>query len=137
MLYKHKPIIFSADIIGSESILANCGDNIDGTFFSEVGITKEFKNLYSQKFGQDGHIGHAAQAFDMANLVSNLFGDLPGKVSPDEIMALLSTMKPHNGATGTLRYRDSTESGKEIQVPVAVKVIRGRKIETVTEDAGV
>jgi ABC-type branched-subunit amino acid transport system substrate-binding protein len=128
---------FSADIIGSDSIIKDCPDNINGTFFTEVGITPEFRKLYTAKYGNDGHIGHAAQAYDIANLVSDLFGNLTQKLSPDDIMQRIAQIPPRKGATGEFRYLDTLDGGKEIRVPVAMKEIRNRTIETISEDAGV
>ena len=52
------PQTFSADIIGSESIIADCPDSVNGTFFTEVGITPEFRGLYSNRFGTDLSLIH-------------------------------------------------------------------------------
>jgi len=128
---------FSADIIGSDSIIKDCPDTIDGAFFTEVGITPEFRKLYTEKYGNDGHIGHAAQAYDIANLISDLFGNLKQKISRDDIMRTISQISSRKGATGELSYSDTPDGGKEIRVPVAIKEIKNRRIETITEDAGV
>jgi ABC-type branched-subunit amino acid transport system substrate-binding protein len=128
---------FSADIIGSDSIIKECPDTINGAFFTEVGITPEFRKLYTEKYGTDGHIGHAAQAYDIANLISDLFGNLKQKISRDDIMRTISQISPRKGATGELSYSDTPDGGKELRVPVAIKEIKNRRIETITEDAGV
>ncbi len=36
---------FSADIIGSESIIKDCPESVNGTFFTAVGVTPEFRSL--------------------------------------------------------------------------------------------
>jgi hypothetical protein len=117
---------FSADIIGSNSIINACPDNINGTFFTEVGITSEFGKLYTGKYGNDGHIGHAAQAYDIANLIGDLFGNLKKKLSRDDIMRTIAQIPPRRGATGDFRYSDTPDGGKEIRVPVAMKEIKNR-----------
>jgi branched-chain amino acid transport system substrate-binding protein len=128
---------FGADIIGSASIIKDCPDTINGTFFTEVGITPGFRKLYTEKYGSDGHIGHAAQAYDIANLTSDLFGSSKQRISNDDIMRAIAQIPPRKGATGELRYSDTPDRGKEIRVPVAMKEIKNREIETISEDAGV
>lgn len=125
---------FSADIIGSESIINDCPGNINGTFFTEVGLTGDFRTLYSQKYGHDGHMGHAAQAFDVANLIRDLFGNLKRKLSSNDIITAISEIAPRSGATGQFRFSDTADGGKELRMPVAMKVIQGKKIETIVED---
>ena len=128
---------FSADIIGSDSIIKDCPDTINGAFFTEVGITPDFRKLYTDKYGNDGHIGHAAQAYDIANLIGELFGNLKQRIARDDIMRTIAQMPHRTGATGEFHYSDTPDGGKEIRVPVAMKEIKERKIETLTEDAGV
>jgi branched-chain amino acid transport system substrate-binding protein len=127
---------FSADIIGSDSIIKDCPDNVNGTFFTEVGVTSEFRRLYNAKFKDDGHIGHGAQAFDVANIIADLFGRLDRKVTADDIMLAISHIPPQKGATGEFRFSDTPDSGKELRMPVAMKMIRDKKIETILEDTG-
>lgn len=127
---------FSADIIGSDSIIQACPNNINGTFFTEVGVTPEFRKLYEAKFGKDGHIGHAAQAYDVAIILRDLFGKLDRRPSNDEIMKAIAEMSPRQGATGDISYTDTPGDGKQIRVPVAMKHVRNKQIETITEDTG-
>lgn len=131
---KFKLQTFSADIIGSESIIKDCPDNVNGTFFTEVGVMPEFRDLYGRKFKGEGHIGHAAQAFDVANLIADLFGKLDVKPSSNEIMLSISHIPPQKGATGEFRFSDTQEGGKELRMPVAMKMIRDKKIETIVEN---
>lgn len=125
---------FGADIIGSESVIKDCPDNVNGTFFTEVGISTDFRTLYSQKFGSDGHIGHAAQAFDVANLVRDLFGKLEQKISSDDVIKAITQISPRKGATGAFRFSDTSDGGKELRMPVAMRIIKEKRIETVVED---
>lgn len=126
---------FGADIIGSESIIADCPNNVNGTFFSEVGVTQNFRDLYNRKYKSEGHIGHAAQAFDVANLIAHLFGrgEHP---APEEIISALSRISPQKGATGEFRFSETPDGGKELRMPVAIKIIREKRIETIVEDSG-
>jgi len=128
--------VFSADIIGSDSIIRDCPDSVNGTFFSEVGVTSTFRALYGTRFGSDGHIGQSAQAFDVANLISDLFGSLQTRATADDIIGAVSRIPPQKGATGDFQFSDTANSGKELRMPVAIKIIQEKKIETIIEDTG-
>lgn len=125
---------FGADIIGSESIIKDCPDNVNGVFFTEVGVTSDFRTLYHEKFGYDGHIGHAAQAFDVANLIGDLFGSSEHELSPEDIIKNISQIAPRKGATGEYKFSNTPDGGKELKMPVAIKTVKDKRIETVIED---
>ena len=69
-------------------------------------------------------------------IVSDLFNDSTVKYSTSEIIATIGKMTPRTGATGSLHYSESDESGKEIRMPVSMKEVRAGKVETLVGDTG-
>jgi branched-chain amino acid transport system substrate-binding protein len=127
---------FSADIIDSQTIIDDCPENVNGTFFTQVGLTPKFRKLYSETYKNDIQIGSAAQSYDIARLVSELFKDSASKISKEEIIKIISSMPEQNGATGTFRYFETPDAGKEIRMPVSMKEVKNKKIVVITEDTG-
>jgi len=127
---------FSADIIDSETLVKDCSDKIDGMFYTQVGVIPEFRQNYKKSFGNDNQIGSAAQAYDMGMLVSELFGKLERNLTNEEVIDRISKIAPHKGATGSFSYSDSSDGGKEIRMPVSMKVVRGKALEIIAEDTG-
>lgn len=119
---------FNADILGSNSLINDCTDNVNGTFLSQVGLTKEFQDLYIKTYKNDSHIGQAAQAYDVAELVAELFGNLQGKLNNDQIIAAITKIAPHSGATGNFIFTDTVDGGKELKMPVEINEILDKKI---------
>ena len=127
---------FNADILDSVSIVKECPDSVNAAFFSQVGVTSDFRAQYSKKFNSDIHIGSAAQAYDVAVVIKDLFGRLTGKLTAHEIIQRISALAPRSGVTGKLAFTDMRESGKEIRMPVSMKVVRDKRIDVLTEDTG-
>ena len=127
---------FNADILDSQSIVNDCPDNINGTFFTQVGVSPDFRKRYIAAFQNDIQVGSAAQAYDVANIVSTQFEDVAPPESSEEVIAILEKMPPSDGATGSFRFSSSPDSGKEIRMPVSLKEVRGRRIETISQDTG-
>lgn len=127
---------FNADILDSQTIVESCPDNIDGTFFTHVGVTSQFRDSYKRYFHEETHVGSAAQSYDLAMILSKLFGKLDKKLSPEEIIEKVSQLKVHTGVTGTFSYTETIDGGKELRMPVAMREVRGKKIETITDDTG-
>jgi len=127
---------FNADILDSQSIVEACPDNINGTFFTQVGVTPQFRETYTKKFGDDIQIGSAAQSFDVANLISDLFGSETNFGGAEEIIERLSRISNRTGATGQFGYSETPDGGKEIRMPVSMKTVENKKITTISEDTG-
>lgn len=127
---------FNADILDSETIVKESPENVNGTFLSHVGVTEGFRKRYREKFGNDIHIGSAAQAYDIAEIAGDLFGKLERKLSNDEVMERLETVGPRTGVTGTFEYSNTPGAGKEYRMPVSLREVRDYKIETISEDTG-
>ena len=119
---------FNADILGSDSIIKAAPNNINGTFLSQVGVTTQFRNTYKEKFNNDTHIGQAAQAYDVAMLIGDLFGQLNKKLTNEEIIKAIAGTKPREGATGSFQYSESADGGKELKMPVVITEIRNKEI---------
>jgi hypothetical protein len=69
-------------------------------------------------------------------ILSKLFGKIDKKLSPEEIIEQVSQIKVHTGVTGTFGFRETVDGGKELRMPVSMREVRGKKIETVTDDTG-
>lgn len=81
-------------------------------------------------------MGQAAQGYDFAMLVGELFNKTKVKLSSTEVMKVLEAIEPHDGAAGRFKYSDTPDGGKEFQMPVAINEIREKKIFTVLANAG-
>ncbi len=133
---KLKVQTFNADLLDSETLVSECPDSINGTFFDQIRVTDEFRKLYISKYGNDIQIGSAAQSYDIGMLVADLFGKMDKKLTAEEVIERVSKMSPRQGATGQFKFTDTRDSGKEIRMPVSMKEVKGKKIVTLREDTG-
>ncbi len=127
---------FNADLLDSSTIIKECPDTIENAFFTQVGVTEEFRKKYIDFAESDIHIGSAAQSYDVALLIGELFGKVKSKLTTAEIIKTISEISERSGATGAFKYTDTLESGKELRMPVSLKRVRHGKIETIIENTG-
>jgi len=125
---------FNSDILDSSTIIKECPDTVNNAFFTQVGVVDTFREKYKNTFKNDVHIGSAAQAYDIAVLIKDLFGNLQNKLEVAEIINKISLISSRNGVTGNFVFTDSLENGKELRMPVSMKMVRNKKIEVITED---
>jgi branched-chain amino acid transport system substrate-binding protein len=133
---KMKNPTFNSDILDSSNIIKACPDTVNEAFFTQVGVTNEFRTKYISTFKDDFHIGSAAQAYDIAVLVRDLFGKMDRKLASEDIIGKISSIPPRQGATGKFAFTSSTENGKELRMPVSMKTVRNRQIMVITDDTG-
>ena len=133
---KLKVETFNADLLDSSTIVKECPKTIENAFFTQVGVVEEFRNKYLKFAASDIHVGSAAQSFDIAILIGELFGRSKNKLTSKEIIKAISEISVRVGATGKFGYSDTPDSGKELRMPVSLKMVKGGKIETITEDTG-
>jgi ABC-type branched-subunit amino acid transport system substrate-binding protein len=127
---------FNADLLDSSTIVKKCPESIDGAFFSQVGITSDFRKRYINYSKSDIHIGSAAQSFDVANLIGELFGNLQKKLTSEEIIKTISEIPLRFGATGEFEFTNTKASGMELRMPVSMKMVKDGNIEIISEDTG-
>ncbi len=127
---------FNADLLDSETLVNECPENINGAFFTQVGVTQDFRKRYKEKYGNDIQIGSAAQSYDVGMLVADLFGEMDKMLTAEEVIERISQMPPRQGASGNFKYTDTIDSGKEIRMPVSMKAVKDGKIITLLEDTG-
>lgn len=127
---------FNADLLDSSTIVKECPRTIENAFFTQVGVTNEFRKQYLDYAKSDIHIGSAAQSYDVAILIGELFGNSKNNLKSGDIIKTITEISPRSGATGLFEYSETKDSGKELRMPVSLKKIKAGKIETITENTG-
>ncbi len=120
---------FGSDIPDSQKLIDACPDNVNGFFFPSIGMTEAFRAKYTAEYPDDSFIGSAAQAYDIAMLIGDLFNNPESPLlTNDQIMKRITEVGPRNGATGSFRFTESADDGKAFRMPVAMKGVVNKKI---------
>ncbi len=120
---------FGTHYFESRAEVVQAGSAIDGAEFASVMIDSKFEERYFRRFGEGKPTTFAASGYDFAVLTGNLFSKLTHRPTAREIMEIFSKGFINNGASGTYHFTNKLDEGPAFQPPVAVKRIRGGKIE--------
>lgn len=111
---------FGTDTCESAATLAKDPALVDGCIYPDNNATQSFQDSYRKKFGDRVHITFAANAYDMAVLVGEVF-TREGKLKATEFVQALGKVQNRKGALGTFSLKDTADHGKFFEYPVYVK----------------
>jgi branched-chain amino acid transport system substrate-binding protein len=103
---------------------------MDGAVYSQINVSDQFQQKYLETYGEDIQIGYAANGYDFAVLVADLFGKLNSSLSTEEILKAFMVTKKHQGVTGAYQFKITSEGDRYFQFDMAVKKIKSGKIES-------
>jgi ABC-type branched-subunit amino acid transport system substrate-binding protein len=124
---------FGATPFQSGSLAAKAGGLLEGAVYVHNLVTDDFRTRYAARYGNDEQLPWAANAYDMALLLADLFGHLREPLDSDEIIAKLSSVTERVGVGGRYIFRDVPGIGKYFEYPLAVFRISGGKHEIVLQ----
>lgn len=120
---------FGADFHGSETEIIASGRAIDGAVFPDLKVAPEFRARYKAKFGNDIQVSFAANAYDVASLVADLFGKRDSSTLTNaEVLTALIGAQPVKGAHSHFAYVGSDAYGPAFKTPIVIRRIEGREI---------
>lgn len=104
---------------------------LDGCIYPDNDATATFRAAYREKFANEAGLSFAANAYDMAVLIGEVF-QRGGKMKATELLRTLTQVKNRKGVLGTFSYTDTADGGKFFEYPIHVKRIengRGVSVE--------
>lgn len=113
---------FGTDTCEGAATLSADPKLLDGCIYPDNDASETFRATYRKKFGNEAQLTFAANAYDMAVLVGEVFQS-KGKLKAAEFMQALAQVKDRKGVLGTFSYTDTPEAGKFFEYPVRVKRI--------------
>ena len=118
---------FGTDFFESKQEIESSQSAIQGAIYPNNDVTIDFRNIYMKKYTNDTHIGFAANAYEFAQLVSEI---LPRdhKPSSTELLNIFSKVKDKNGALGRYSYTEDDKGGRYFDFPIVLKRILNGKI---------
>lgn len=125
------PPTFGTTTFESTSVMKNALGFMRGAFYSHIGVSKEFVDRYEKRFGDDVQISYAANAYDFAQLVGQLFGANPKKLPPEKVIDIFERAPMGTGASGQRKFEKSSTSGKSFSFEMVIKTIGADSITTV------
>lgn len=123
-----KAKIFGATTLESKTIMGPAAGLIEGAIYAHIGVSDEFLNTYSRRFGDDAQVSYAGNAYDFAMLAAKLFGSGPAPLAAEILKRL--QVPAYDGVCGALNFKEDPRVGKYFEFPVVVKQVRqGRLVQ--------
>ena len=98
---------------------------MDGAFYPNIDIPKEFADYYLKRYGNDAQIAYAYNSYTFAKLTSVLFKNAHMDLTSDKIMDMYANPPNNLG----FNFSDTKEGGRFYEFPLVVKKIHGNEIE--------
>jgi branched-chain amino acid transport system substrate-binding protein len=111
---------FGTDTCEGAATLVKDPALLDGCIYPDNNASQSFQDSYHKKFGDKAHITFAANAYDMAVLVGEVFTRM-GKLKAAEFVQALGKVQSREGVLGAFSYKETPEHGKFFEYPVYVK----------------
>lgn len=122
------PQTFGTTIFESETVIRDALGLMSGAVYSHITADDSFRDRYRKRFNDDSELGYAANAFDFANLMAKLFGDLSSRPHSEAVLSAISGVTDGVGASGPYRASFQPRYGKFFSFPVVVKKVDGGRI---------
>ena len=121
---------FGTDFFESKTEIQNSGGLMSGAVYPNNVVQQWFSDKYIGQFANDIQITFAANGYDFARLLSELFPVNQGTVSPQDIIKQFESTSKRDGASGVFHFSNSDEGGKFFDFPIVMREIISQDIRT-------
>jgi ABC-type branched-subunit amino acid transport system substrate-binding protein len=122
---------FGAAIHDSQELVTNAGPGAEGAILVSYDVVPEFRSRWVSEFGNDARMGVGANSYDVATMVSQLFGDgRSSTLSPQATVARFAAIRNYDGASTNLSFADTSDAGKHFEFPLSARFIKDGMIQS-------
>lgn len=118
---------FGGTAFQSSTLVAESNGAMEGALYSHNIVRPQFRERYLSRYGNDHQLPWAANAYDMAVLIGRQFRNQARKLSPEKVMAGLTTQREEEGEAGKFQFQKNERGGQYYEYEIAVYRIEGTK----------
>lgn len=121
---------FGPDFLDSTAELNAAGSTVEGAFHPNFDVIDDFRARYVAVYGNDTQIPFAANSYDVANIVAELFGSESRRPkSPEDVVTAIRSVRDYHGANGTMSVTEGEGKDYFFKYPLILKEARaGRSV---------
>lgn len=123
---------FGADFFASQKEINDSGPNIEGAIFPHYLFCEEFTKKYIEKYGNDTHIAHAINLYDIIKIVSSNALILENDKT-NSLLQLLKSGVEIRGVCSNFKYKYSSDTGGYFDYPTSLYKINNSKVSIFKE----
>jgi len=129
---------FGAAIHDSQELINRAGRGVEGALLVGYDVDPKFRGNWVRLFKDDTRVGCAANAYDTALIIGELFCAGKGsELTPKEIVLQFSTISSRRGVSGDFGYSETSDAGKHFDFPLSLRIVRNGQIEVLPKMAEV
>jgi branched-chain amino acid transport system substrate-binding protein len=117
---------FGTDFFESKTEISQAQGGLDGAFYPNIDVPKNFAADYLKRYGNDAQIAYAYNAYSFAKVSAALLQNAGNKLTSIEIMKLYQSPPKNLGFS----FADTKDGGRFYDFPIVIKQIKGNEIET-------
>jgi branched-chain amino acid transport system substrate-binding protein len=122
---------FGGDAFESREEIFRSKGAMNGAIYSNNIVTDEFRSHYREVYNNDDQIPYAANTYEFAMMVSECIKKLPANPSAEQVLAAITSFPGRDGVSGRYVPQKTVYGDMYFDFPVVIKMIQGKKIETV------
>lgn len=117
---------FGTDFFESKTEIKDAQGQMEGAYYPNGLVPRDFANLYLQKYRNDNQIAYAYNAFTFVKLSRILFRNVDRQIDADEIIQLYSNPPNNLG----FKFQENNSGGKFYEFPLVInKIVKGTFVE--------
>lgn len=129
---------FGAAVHDSQELINRAGPGVEGALLVGYDVDSKFRDNWLKVFKDDIRSGLAANGYDTALLIGELFCAGQGAgLTANEIISRFSTITWRQGASGEFGYSETSDGGKHIDFPLSLRVVRNGRIEVLKDNKSI
>lgn len=119
---------FGSDVFSSREERVGSGEAAIGATYTGISYAPEFVARYVKTVDNPDQIGPAVNSYDSGSLLYALFSERSKKLTPEEILSRIESVKERDGVSGKYYFtRDDPEvdpvGGKRFKFPIVIKEV--------------
>ena len=115
---------FGSHAFASKKAVIEARGEMTGAVYPALSVDPDFRRRYMAKFNTDVQISFAANAYDFAILIGELFNKRAGQITKEEIIESLKAVRLQKGVEGEYSYLETSEAGGGFEFLISIREIR-------------
>ena len=126
-----RPRTFGSTPLESTTVINQAAGLVDGVVYAHIKVRDDFRERYLSKFGNDHEVAYAANAYQFALILGQLFNSARTWSSPEEVVRQIKSVPAGEGPNGRYQVRSSEKLGTYFEFEMAVRRVEAGRIISV------
>jgi branched-chain amino acid transport system substrate-binding protein len=118
--------LLGSDTFSSTSAIKESHGLLEGALYADMDVSKEFQARYRRRFGSEDNLSFAANTYDLAFFLDELFREIPHGWPSSQVIERLAAVKTRSGrAAGSCTFVNDPDRGQFFRFQIGLRRIKG------------